>query len=74
MDRHSVPGWKCNYNQHPNHEVSFFKKMIAKMGWMYSEADVVCEAATPKAASKREQKQACLPNLFISESRNVNVP
>jgi hypothetical protein len=48
--------------------------MIAKMGWMYSEADVVCEAATPKAASKREQKQACLPNLFISESRNVNVP
>ena len=25
----------------PNHEVSFFKKMIAKMGWTYSEADVV---------------------------------
>ena len=24
----------------PNHEVSFFKKMIAKMGWTYSEADV----------------------------------
>ena len=22
----------------PNHEVSFFKKMIAKMGWTYSEA------------------------------------
>ena len=24
-----------------NHEVSFFKKMIAKMGWTYSESDVV---------------------------------
>ena len=22
----------------PNHEVSFFKKMIKKMGWTYSEA------------------------------------
>ena len=32
----------------PNHEVSFFKKMIAKMGWTYSEADVVRTAATPK--------------------------
>ena len=28
----------------PNHEVSFFKKMIAKMGWTY----VVRSAATPK--------------------------
>ena len=25
----------------PNHEVGFFKKMIAKMGWTYSESDVV---------------------------------
>ena len=32
----------------PNHEVSFFKKMIAKMGWTYREADVVRSAATPK--------------------------
>ena len=32
----------------PNHEVSFFKKMIAKMGWTYSEADVVRTKATPK--------------------------
>jgi len=31
----------------PNHEVSFFKKMISKMGWSYSEADVVRSAATP---------------------------
>ena len=30
----------------PNHEVSFFKKMITKMGWAYSEADVVRTSAT----------------------------
>ena len=39
----------------PNHEVSFFKKMIAKMGWTYSEADVVRSAATPDFA--RDLKQ-----------------
>lgn len=33
----------------PNHEVSFFKKMIAKMGWTYTEADPVYTAATDKA-------------------------
>ena len=32
----------------PNHEVSFFKKMISKMGWTYSEADVVHTRATAK--------------------------
>ena len=32
----------------PNHEVRFFKKMIAKMGWSYNEADVVRTIATPK--------------------------
>lgn len=32
----------------PNHELSFFKKMMAKMGWTYSEADVVRSEATPK--------------------------
>ena len=32
----------------PNHEVSFFKKMITKMGWTYSEADVVHTPATAK--------------------------
>lgn len=32
----------------PNHEVSFFKKMISKMGWTYSEADVVHTAPTIK--------------------------
>ena len=32
----------------PNHEVSFFKKMISKMGWTYSVEDVERSAATPK--------------------------
>ena len=32
----------------PNHEVGFFKKMIAKMGWTYSEVNMVRSAATPK--------------------------
>ena len=32
----------------PNHEVSFFKKMMVKMGWTYSETDVVRSVATPK--------------------------
>ena len=32
----------------PNHEVSFFKKMVAKMGWTYSEDDVVRTRATAK--------------------------
>ncbi len=34
----------------PNHEVSFFKKMIAKMGWTYSETDVMRPATTPDFA------------------------
>ena len=32
----------------PNHEVSFFKKMMAKMGWTYSEADTVHSTVTKK--------------------------
>ena len=32
----------------PNHEVNFFKKMIAKMGWTYSEATVVRTRPTAK--------------------------
>ena len=53
----------------PNHEVSFFKKMIAKMGWTYSEADVVRLAATPKAASKREKSQARLSSAERKQAR-----
>lgn len=32
----------------PNHEVKFFKKMVTKMGWTYSESAVVTTAATQK--------------------------
>ena len=43
----------------PNHEVSFFKKMISKMGWTYSEADVVRSVTTPK-----EQTLAKIDHAF----------
>lgn len=32
----------------PNHEVSFFKKMVSMMGWTFSEADVVRSEPTAK--------------------------
>lgn len=32
----------------PNHEVRFFKKMVGKMGWAYSETNVVRKPATVK--------------------------
>ena len=34
----------------PNYEVSFFKKMISKMGWTYKEA---VEVRTPTTAKER---------------------
>ena len=38
----------------PNHKVSFFKKMIAKMGWTYREADVVQTVVTSKEQSRQD--------------------
>ena len=32
----------------PNREVSFFKKMIKKLGWTYTEADVESATAKPR--------------------------
>jgi len=32
----------------PNHEISFFKKMISKMGWTYSESGIVRTEPTLK--------------------------
>jgi len=32
----------------PNHEVSFFKKMISRMGWTYEEADTLHTVPTAK--------------------------
>ena len=43
----------------PNHEVSFFKKMISKMGWTYSVEDVERSAASPK-----EQALAKIDHAF----------
>lgn len=43
----------------PNHEVSFFKKIVSKMGWTYSEADVVRQKATAQ-----EQALAKIDHAF----------
>ncbi len=32
----------------PNHEVRFFKKMVSRMGWDYSDADVMRIPASRK--------------------------
>ena len=49
----------------PNHEVSFFKKVIAKMGWAYSEADFVLTAATPKEQTIAKSDQVNITNLNL---------
>lgn len=58
----------------PNHEVSFFKKMIAKMGWTYSEADVVRSAATPKeqALAKVDHAFEQLRQMKEGELQGIN--
>ena len=58
----------------PNHEVSFFKKMIAKMGWTYSEADVVRSAATPKeqALAKVDHAFGQLRQMKDGELEGIN--
>lgn len=58
----------------PNHEVSFFKKMISKMGWSYSEATVVCSAATPKekALAKVDHAFGQLRQMKDGELQGIN--
>ena len=58
----------------PNHEVSFFKKMIKKMGWTYSEADVVRSAATPKeqALAKVDHAFGQLRQMKDGELQGIN--
>ena len=58
----------------PNHEVSFFKKMIAKMGWTYSEADVVRSAATPKeqALAKVDHALGQLRQMKDGQLQGIN--
>ena len=58
----------------PNHEVGFFKKMIAKMGWTYSEADVVRSRATSKeqALAKVDHALSQLRQMKDGELHGIN--
>jgi hypothetical protein len=58
----------------PNHEVSFFKKMISKMGWTYSEADVVQSKASPKeqALAKVDHAFGQLQQMKEGKIRGIN--
>ena len=58
----------------PNHEVSFFKKMIAKMGWTYSEADVVRSAPQVKeqALAKVDHAFGQLRQMKDGELKGIN--
>lgn len=58
----------------PNHEVSFFKKMMVKMGWTYSEADVVRSVATPKekALAKVDHAFGQLRQMKDGQLQGVN--
>ena len=67
----------------PNHEVSFFKKMVLKMGWTFSGATMVRTAATPKeqALAKvdhafgqlRQMKDGKLEGINAEELLNENI-
>ena len=58
----------------PSHEVSFFKKMITRMGWTYSEANVVRTAATAKekALAKVDHAFGQLRQMKDGELQGVN--
>lgn len=58
----------------PNHEVSFFKKLMVKMGWTYSEADVVRSVATPKekALAKVDHAFGQLRQMKDDQLQGVN--
>jgi hypothetical protein len=57
----------------PNHGVSFFKKMISKMGWTYSEADAAQSKASPKeqALAKVDRAFGQLQQMKEGKSRVV---
>ena len=58
----------------PNHEVGFFKKVMDKMGWTYSEIDIVRSAATPKeeALSKVDHAFSQLRQMKDGKLQGVN--
>lgn len=58
----------------PNHEVNFFKKMISKMGWTYTEANVVRSDATPKeqAIAKIDHALGQLRQMKDGQLQGIN--
>ena len=58
----------------PSREVSFFKKMIEKMGWTYSEADVVRTTATDKekALAKVDHALGQLRQMKDGQLQGIN--
>ena len=42
------------YGYDPNHKVSFFKKMLAKMGWTFRETDMIQTVVTSKEESRQD--------------------
>ena len=58
----------------PNHEIGFFKKMVSKMGWTYSEADVVRSAATAKeqALAKVDHALGQLRQMKAGQLQGIN--
>ena len=58
----------------PSREVSFFKKMITRMGWTYSEASVVRTAATAKgkALAKVDHAFGQLRQMKDGELQGIN--
>ena len=42
------------YGYDPNHKVSFFKKMLAKMGWTFRETDMVQTVVTSEEQSRQD--------------------
>lgn len=42
------------YGYDPNHKVSFFKKMLAKMGWTFRETDMIQTVVTNEEQSRQD--------------------
>ena len=52
----------------PNHEVSFFKKMVSKMGWTY---EVKEEASAPKPRLYDPETGECLNDKTMKAIEDV---
>lgn len=58
----------------PNHEVNFFKKMMVKMGWTYSETDVgqSVDTTKEKALAKVDHAFGQLRQMKDGQLNGVN--